>query len=80
MGNAINNTGNQASNASQLSDMLSRMASGKQGDESSSESFARWMSQHQGAQPGNLASTQATRPMPQTTAVRPPCMSFMTLA
>lgn len=72
MGNAINNTGNQASNASQLSDMLSRMASGKQGDESGSESFARWMSQHQGAQPGNLAAAQATRPTTLATPVRPP--------
>lgn len=72
MGNAINNTGNQASNASQLADMLSRMASGKQGDESGSESFARWMSQHQGAQAGNLAAPQATRPTTLATPARPP--------
>lgn len=68
MGNAINNTGNQANNANQLSDMLSRMASGKQGNESGSDSFARLMSQQQGAQPGNLAAAQAARP---TTPVRP---------
>lgn len=72
MGNAINNTGNQASNASQLSDMLSRMASGKQGDESNSESFARWMSQHQGAQSGSLAAAQATRPTTLTMPARSP--------
>jgi len=72
MGNAINNTGNQASNASQLSDMLSRMASGKQGDESNSESFARWMSQHQGAQSGSLAAAQAARPTTMAMPARSP--------
>lgn len=80
MGNAINNTGNQASNANQLSDMLSRMASGKQGDESGSESFARWMSQHQGGQPGTLATlqaAQATRPTTPTTPVRSPATNAL---
>lgn len=77
MGNAINNTGNQASNAGQLTDMLSRMASGKQGDESGSESFARWMSQHQGTQPGSLAASQATRPTTLTTPARPPVASAL---
>ena len=70
MGNAINNS-NQTSNASQLSDMLSRMASGKQGDESGSDTFARLMSQQQGVQPGNFAATQATRPTTLTTPIRP---------
>lgn len=77
MGNAINNTGNQANNANQLSDMLSRMASGKQGNESGSDSFARLMSQQQGAQPGSLAAAQATRPAPLTTSVRPPAANAM---
>jgi len=77
MGNAINNTGNQASNANQLSDMLSRMASGKQGNESGSDSFARLMSQQQGAQPGSLAAAQATRPAPLPTSVRPPAANAM---
>lgn len=77
MGNAINQTGNQASSTSQLSDMLSRMASGKQGDESGSESFARWMSQHQGVQPGNLAAAQATKPATLTTPVRPPATNAL---
>ena len=71
MGNAINNNGNQANNANQLSDMLSRMASGKQGSESGSDSFARLMSQQQGAQPGNLAATQTSRPTTLATPVRP---------
>ena len=74
MGNAINQTGKQAGNASQLSDMLSRMASGKQGDESGSEGFARWMSQHQGAQQGSLAAlqaAQASRPATLTAASKP---------
>lgn len=77
MGNAINNTGNQASNASQLSDMLSRMASGKQGDESGSDTFARLMSQQQGTQPGNFAAAQANRPTTLTTPVRPPAANAL---
>lgn len=76
MGNAINHS-NQASNASQLSDMLSRMASGKQGDESASDTFARLMSQQQGAQPGNFAAAQATRPTTLTTPVRPPAANAL---
>ena len=76
MGNAINN--NQASQASQLSDMLSRMASGKQGDESSSESFARWMSQHQGAQPASLAAPQVSRPTTLSTPARPLAANALT--
>lgn len=76
MGNAINNS-NQASNASQLSDMLSRMASGKQGDESGSDTFARLMSQQQGTQPGNFAAAQANRPTTLTTPVRPPAANAL---
>ena len=70
MGNAINHS-NQTGNASQLTDMLSRMASGKQGEASGSDSFARLMSQQQGAQPGNFAAAQATRPTTQSTPARP---------
>ena len=66
MGNAINNGGNSVSGNSQLSDMLARLASGKPVDDAGSDSFARWMSQHQGGQ-----GLQATRPMPAGVPARP---------
>lgn len=74
MGNAINNGGNSVSGNSQLSDMLARLASGKPVEDSGSESFARWMSQHQGAQAEGLKGlqgSQPTRPMPATSQTRP---------
>lgn len=74
MGNAINNGGNSVSGNSQLSDMLARLASGKPVEDSGSESFARWMSQHQGGLAEGLKGlqgAQTARPMPAATQARP---------
>lgn len=61
MGNAINNTGKQAGQASSLADVLSRIGSGKPGSESDSGSFASWMSQHHRAQPGGVTHAATAR-------------------
>ena len=69
MGNAIHSS-NQTGNASQLSDMLTRMASGKQGEESSSDSFARLMSQQQSALPASFSATPAAAATSQGSPAR----------
>jgi len=79
MGNAINNS-NQTNNASQLADMRSRMAAGKQGDGSGSESFSSWMNQHQALPPGNLAAAQATHPSNFSAPVRSPVANALSNA
>lgn len=81
MGNAINNGGNSVNGNSQLSDMLARLASGKPVEDSGSDSFARWMSQHQGGLAEGLKGlqgAQTTRPMPAPNQARPQATPTLT--